>query len=127
KSARSVLKNLKNLRTGLKLDDFGTGYSSLSNLWALHFDGLKIDRSFVAGLAAGPESRGIVETMIKLAHALDMTVVAEGIEEERQIRELRRLGCESGQGFYFSRPVEAEAAERLLRKRAKRFDPARVA
>lgn len=110
-SSRTVLTGLQALHIGLKLDDFGTGYSSLAYLRALHFDSLKIDRSFVAKMLIDPEAHIIVETIIKLAQAMEMTVVAEGIEEEAQVEELLRLGCETGQGFYFSRPVVAEQAE----------------
>jgi EAL domain-containing protein (putative c-di-GMP-specific phosphodiesterase class I) len=112
--AKQILEKLQAMNVGLKLDDFGTGYSSLSYLRELHFDSLKIDRSFVARMSEDAESHAIVETMIKLAQAMDMTVVAEGIEEEHQLNELIRLGCEIGQGFYFSRPVEAAKAEKLL-------------
>ncbi len=79
----------------------------------MHFDSLKIDRSFIAKMTADPETHAIVETIIKLAHALGMTVVAEGIEEEPQLLELAKLGCDTVQGYYFSRPVDALAAERL--------------
>jgi len=113
--AEVVLAQLQAMHIGLKLDDFGTGYSSLTYLRALHFDSIKIDRSFVAKMMSDPESHIIVETILKLAQALEMTVIAEGIEQEPQIGELLRLGCEVGQGFYFSRPVEAEIAEQQLR------------
>ena len=112
--SKAVLTGLQAMRIGLKLDDFGTGYSSLAYLRALHFDSLKIDRSFVAKMLVDSESHIIVDTIVKLAHALDMTVVAEGIEEEPQIAELVRLGCDTGQGFYFSCPVEATQAEAQL-------------
>lgn len=113
-SAQDVLSNLQLLRVGLKLDDFGTGYSSLSCLRTLHFDSLKIDRSFVMRLAENPETHVIVETILNLARALGMSVVAEGIERRDQLEELIRMGCEVGQGFYFSKPVEAALAERQL-------------
>ncbi len=112
--AREVLAGLQTLGVGLKLDDFGTGYSSLSCLRALHFDSLKIDQSFIARMNSDPDSRAIVDTVIKLAHSLDMSVVAEGIEEEEQAQELTRLGCETGQGYLFSRPVRSHDIEALL-------------
>jgi len=112
--AKHTIASLRAMDVGLKLDDFGTGYSSLSHLGDLRFDALKIDRSFVARMSEDAESHAIVETMIKLALAMKMDVVAEGIEEERQLNELIRLGCETGQGFYFSKPVEASKAEKLL-------------
>ncbi len=109
-----VLARLRALHIGLKLDDFGTGYSSLSCLRTLHFDSLKIDRSFVQRLDLDPESRAIVETILNLARSLHMTVVAEGVENEKQRATLLNLGCDDGQGFLFSKPVAAEAAERAL-------------
>ena len=113
-TAGAVLARLRALHVGLKLDDFGTGYSSLSCLRTLPFDSLKIDRSFVQRLHADHESRAIVETILKLARSLHMTVVAEGIENEEQRASLLELGCETGQGFLFSKPVPAELAEYLL-------------
>jgi diguanylate cyclase (GGDEF)-like protein len=113
-SAKDVLAGIQDLRVGLKLDDFGTGYSSLSYLRALHFDSLKIDRTFVERLETDAESRAIVETIIQLANALRMNVVAEGIEDEHQLGELIRLGCEMGQGFLFSHPLGTADAEELL-------------
>ncbi len=113
-SAERVLADLQSLRVGLKLDDFGTGYSSLSYLRSMHFDSLKIDRSFVNRIGADPEGAALVETIVNLAHTLHMNVVAEGIENEYQLAELNRLGCETGQGFYFSKPLEADVAETLM-------------
>jgi diguanylate cyclase (GGDEF)-like protein len=113
-SAKDVLSKIQALRVGLKLDDFGTGYSSLSYLRTLHFDSLKIDRSFVERLASDRESRAIVETIISLAETLRMNVDAEGIENEPQLSELIKLGCPTGQGFLFSKPIEADAAGKLL-------------
>jgi EAL domain-containing protein (putative c-di-GMP-specific phosphodiesterase class I) len=113
-SVQEILARLRALHIGLKLDDFGTGYSSLSCLRTLHFDSLKIDRSFVQRLNVDPESCAIVETILNLARSLHMTVVAEGIQNEEQRATLLRLGCEIGQGFLFSKPVPAEVAERAL-------------
>ncbi len=113
-SAREIITAIQNMGIGLKLDDFGTGYSSLSYLRELRFDSLKIDCSFVSKLTEDAEAHAIVDTIIKLAHTLDMTVVAEGIEDEKQLNELIKLGCDVGQGYYFSRPVDASAAEQLL-------------
>jgi diguanylate cyclase (GGDEF)-like protein len=113
-SVSDVLAELQALHVGLKLDDFGTGYSSLSYLRTLHFDSLKIDPSFVRRVATDRETRAIVATIINLAHTLHMNVVAEGIETEGQLAGLIELGCNTGQGFLFSRPIPAEAAEKLL-------------
>jgi EAL domain-containing protein (putative c-di-GMP-specific phosphodiesterase class I) len=113
-SVQKILSDLRALHVGLKLDDFGTGYSSLSCLRTLQFDSLKIDRSFIQRLNVDPESCAIVETILSLASSLHMTVVAEGVQDEEQRATLLRLGCETGQGFLFSKPVAAEAAERAL-------------
>jgi len=113
-SVQDVLARLRTLHIGLKLDDFGTGYSSLSCLRTLHFDSLKIDRSFVQRLNVDQESCAIVETILNLARSLHMTVVAEGIQNEEQRTTLLKLGCKTGQGFLFSKPVAADAAERAL-------------
>lgn len=113
-AAREVLAHLRSLRVGLKLDDFGTGYSSLNYLRNLHFDSLKIDRCFVTKLGIDQEARAIVETMVNLAHALGMTVVAEGIENEKQLQELEQMGCDLGQGFLFSKPLDCLSIENLL-------------
>jgi diguanylate cyclase (GGDEF)-like protein len=119
-SAQEVLASIKALQVGLKLDDFGTGYSSLSYLRTFHFDSLKIDRTFVERMGSDPECRAIVETIIHLADAFRMSVVAEGIENERQLADLIGLGCETGQGFYFSEPLEAGLAEKLLEDSSRR-------
>lgn len=113
-SVQKILSALRALRVGLKLDDFGTGYSSLSCLRTLQFDSLKIDRSFIQRLNIDQESRAIVETILSLASSLHMTVVAEGIQDEEQRATLLNLGCETGQGYLFSKPVAAAAAERAL-------------
>jgi len=113
-SVQTILSGLRSLHVGLKLDDFGTGYSSLSCLRTLQFDSLKIDRSFIQRLNVDTESCAIVETILSLAGSLHMTVVAEGVQEEEQCATLLKLGCETGQGFLFSKPVTADAAERAL-------------
>jgi EAL domain-containing protein (putative c-di-GMP-specific phosphodiesterase class I) len=89
----------------IAIDDFGTGFSSLSYLSKLPVDTLKIDRSFVTDIAAGPEGLALVSTIIKLAHSLKLKAVAEGVETEEQARLLRLLECDEMQGFLFSKPV----------------------
>lgn len=111
----NVLKKIKDLGVRLSIDDFGTGYSSLSYLHRFPIDTLKIDRSFVGTMEDGSENGEIVRTVIALAKALNLSVIAEGIESIHQFHQLRILGCEYGQGFLFSRPVPASEAEKLLR------------
>lgn len=98
----------------LSMDDFGAGFSSFTHLHRLPFDALKIDRSFVAGLDASRRSRAIVANVVRLAHDLDMTVVAEGVETEAQRRFLRDVDCDFGQGFLLGPPAPASALNREL-------------
>jgi diguanylate cyclase (GGDEF)-like protein len=114
-SARKVLVALRATGVQLDLDDFGTGYASLAYLNVVHFDALKIDKSFVLRMDSDGESFAIIKTIMALAQDLHMGVVAEGIETESQLRQLTGLGCKSGQGFYFARPVDAQVAGELLR------------
>jgi EAL domain-containing protein (putative c-di-GMP-specific phosphodiesterase class I) len=111
--ATPLLSQLKALHVKLLLDDFGTGYSSLGYLHDFRFDTLKIDRSFVARLGVGKQAE-IIHTIVSLARTLGMEVVAEGVETQAQAVQLRALGVEFAQGFFFSRPVDVEAFERLL-------------
>jgi EAL domain-containing protein (putative c-di-GMP-specific phosphodiesterase class I) len=113
-SAGETLVRLRALGVRLKLDDFGTGYSSLSYLRAFQFDSLKIDRSFLSKVVSDPETSAIVAMIVHLAHALNMNVVAEGIENSQQLAEAVRLGCDTAQGFHFSAALEKDAAEQLL-------------
>jgi diguanylate cyclase (GGDEF)-like protein len=106
-SALFVLRSLEDLGLTLAIDDFGTGYSSLTYLERFPLDILKIDKSFVDGLSTEVEGSPIVGAVIDLAHDLGMTVVAEGVETEDQLTELRRLGCDHAQGYLFSRPFPA--------------------
>ena len=99
---------------GLALDDFGIGYSSLSMLETLPFDTLKLDRAFVSRLGATRSSAPLVRAIADLGAALELEVVAEGIETELQVAELRRLGVRRGQGSFFSRPLEPRRIEELV-------------
>jgi len=110
----NALGKLRDMNIQVSIDDFGTGYSSLGYLHRLPANCLKIDRAFIRDMEGNGESTQIVNTIILLAHALQMTVVAEGIEDEEQLRRLRELGCEFGQGYLFSPPVDAEAGTELL-------------
>ncbi|MDE2367732.1 MAG: EAL domain-containing protein [Burkholderiales bacterium] len=114
-AAMSTLKALRQLGVGLSIDDFGTGYSSLSHLAVLPIDSLKIDMSFVRNLRAGSNEAAVIKAIVLLASLLGKQVIAEGIETEAQLELLRELGCGFGQGFYLSRPLAVEAADRLLR------------
>jgi diguanylate cyclase (GGDEF)-like protein/PAS domain S-box-containing protein len=111
--AAKLLSELREFGVKIYLDDFGTGYSSLSHLHKLPVDALKIDRSFVKSLLL-PDRPAIVESILALARTLNTSVVAEGIEEDVQARELKRLGCTHAQGFLFSRPLSTRAVEELL-------------
>ena len=105
-----LLNRLKGLNTTIAMDDFGTGYSSLAYLQKLPIDVLKIDRSFVTGMLADRDSIAIVRAILSLASALGMQTTAEGIETAELAQTLAALGCSYGQGFYYSRPLGADAA-----------------
>ena len=96
------------------LDDFGTGYSSMSYLKKFDIDYLKIDQSFVRDMDVDRDNRAIAESIIAMAHKLDMKVIAEGIETEAQKDLLHSAGCDYGQGYLFSRPVTSAEFEQLL-------------
>ena len=105
------LRAIRAMGVTVAIDDFGTGFSSLSHLSKLPMDTLKIDRSFVVDMTAGPEGQALVSTIINLAHSLKLKVVAEGVETEEQLRLLRSLNCEEMQGFLFSEPLPGEIFE----------------
>jgi diguanylate cyclase (GGDEF)-like protein len=108
--ATRVFDALKALDATVAMDDFGTGYSSLAYLQRLPIDVLKIDKSFVSGMMVDPDAVAIVRAVLSLAEALGMSTTAEGVETVELATTLATLGCASGQGFYFARPLEAEAA-----------------
>lgn len=120
KAAGHVLARLHDLGVGVSIDDFGTGYASLDYVRRFTVaDELKIDRTFVTDLERQtPADEAIVSASIVLAHALGLRVVAEGVETERQLQALQRLGCDLGQGYLFSRPVPASAVPDLVRSGA---------
>ena len=111
--ARNVFSDLKELGVRLSIDDFGTGYSSLNYLRRFPVDTLKIDRSFISNMDID-DNRKIVATMVMLAHSLGLRVIAEGMETEDQLRQLKELGCEFAQGYLFSKPLRAEEAEQFM-------------
>jgi diguanylate cyclase (GGDEF)-like protein/PAS domain S-box-containing protein len=110
----SVIEQLSRLGIAIALDDFGTGYSSLSYLTLLHPKIIKIDQSFVSPPRASVHNDTLLETIISLGQKLNMTVLAEGIETEHQFNRLRELGCNLGQGYFFSRAVPKDEARRLV-------------
>jgi EAL domain-containing protein (putative c-di-GMP-specific phosphodiesterase class I) len=105
------LSAIRALGVTIAIDDFGTGFSSLSYLSKLPLDTLKIDRSFVTDMVARADGQTLVAVIINLAHALKLKVVAEGVETEEQLRELRLLSCDEMQGFLFGEPVPAAIFE----------------
>jgi diguanylate cyclase (GGDEF)-like protein/PAS domain S-box-containing protein len=111
----ALLTRLKEMGVRLAIDDFGTGYSSLSYLHRFPVDVLKIDRSFVDRLNQATDEAALARTIVQLGQSLGMVTVAEGIEQYDQFLALNRMTCEIGQGYYFSRPLPAEEAGRLLR------------
>jgi len=111
---RSPLTELRDLGVRIALDDFGTGYSSLTYLKRFPVDCMKIDQSFVAGVAADAYDAAIVQSVVDLAHAVGLSVVAEGLETPAQLDCLRRLGCDQGQGYLFSKPRPAQDLDALL-------------
>ncbi|HST54119.1 MAG TPA: EAL domain-containing protein [Pyrinomonadaceae bacterium] len=113
-SATEMLSQLRDLGVQLSIDDFGTGYSSLSYLHRFPINTLKIDRSFVTRMAENTENVEIVRSIVMLAQVLGMDVVAEGVETKEQLKILRDLRCEYGQGYYFSRPSNAADAEKII-------------
>ena len=109
-----VLTQLKELGTIVQIDDFGTGYSSLSNLSGLPVSALKIDRSFIRRMGEDVKNKQIVRAIVTLANSLGISVAAEGIETEEQLKFMADLGCNEAQGYFFSKPVSAKEAKKLF-------------
>jgi EAL domain-containing protein (putative c-di-GMP-specific phosphodiesterase class I) len=110
------LAALEALGSKLLVDDFGTGYSSLSQLQRMDLDVLKVDRAFTAQLCEGGEGEALFRAILSMAHALDMSVVAEGVETSAQLRMLRELRCDEVQGYLVSRPLPADGMAALMRR-----------
>ena len=108
------LRSLKELGVRIAIDDFGTGYSSLAYLRQFPVDALKIDRSFISGIAGSKGSATLIHTLVQLGKTLDIETLAEGIEERSQLETLQREHCDHGQGFLFSRPLDVDAVEKFL-------------
>ena len=113
-NVKEQLNSLKALGVCLALDDFGTGYASLSYLQEYPFDFIKIDKSFISKITADKTQRAIVNAILALAEALDMQVIAEGIENEQQRDLLLAMGCQYGQGYWFGKPMSAEVTTNML-------------
>lgn len=116
KEAIAILHILKGMGIQISIDDFGVGYSSLNYLRRMPLSSLKIDRSFVTNLLASHSDAAIVEAIVALAHSLDLSVVAEGVETEQQLAFLRELGCDEIQGFLLGQPTRVEEVTRFLRR-----------
>ncbi|MGO9761684.1 MAG: putative bifunctional diguanylate cyclase/phosphodiesterase [Solirubrobacteraceae bacterium] len=108
------LRLLKQLGIRIAIDDFGTGYSSLAYLREFPADALKIDRSFISNIAASKQSAALIRTLVQLGKTLEIETLAEGIEDQLQLKALQREQCDQGQGFLFSRPLDAHAIEAFL-------------
>jgi EAL domain-containing protein (putative c-di-GMP-specific phosphodiesterase class I) len=98
----------------LSIDDFGTGYSSLSYLKRFAVDKLKIDQSFIRDLATDPDDAAIIRAIIQMAHGLNLTTIAEGVENAGMLEQLRIFNCDEAQGYHFARPMPAAEFERFL-------------
>lgn len=123
-TVRATIASLRSAGLGIALDDFGTGFASLTRLHAFPFDKLKIDMSFVRSMQHDSGSRKIVASVIGLGQSLGMTVVAEGVETEKQATMLRRLGCDVGQGWLFGKPLNgAQTAELLETRKQQTLSP----
>jgi EAL domain-containing protein (putative c-di-GMP-specific phosphodiesterase class I) len=113
-AAVTKLTELNDLGVGIAIDDFGTGYSSLSYLQELPVDTIKIDKSFIDGVDAGPEESALARAVIKLGATLSLKTVAEGVETAGAFEMLTSLGCDYGQGYLFSRPIDGAEIDRFL-------------
>jgi EAL domain-containing protein (putative c-di-GMP-specific phosphodiesterase class I) len=113
-SAARRLRELKAIGVRIAVDDFGTGYSSLAYLRQFPVDAVKIDRSFISGIAGSSDSRALIHTLVQLGKTLGLETLGEGIEDRVQLRQLQRERCDTGQGFLFARPLEPEAIDQLL-------------
>ena len=116
------LAAIKDLGVRIAIDDFGTGYSSLAHLQRFPVDALKIDRSFISGLKDNKESETLIHTLVQLGKALAIETFAEGIEEQQELSLLREEDCDSGQGFLFARPLDADATQEFFATWAQRAE-----
>jgi len=110
----AILNELKRLGVRISIDDFGTGYSSLAYLKRIPADALKIDSTFVGGLGEDLEDTAIVQMIVDLAHTFGMEVIAEGVESQEHLEQLKEMGCDLVQGFYFAKPLSPKEASEFL-------------
>jgi len=122
-SAQGALESLGDLGVRLSLDDFGTGYSSLSYLRQLPFDSVKIDRSLIRNIVEAPKAAALAAAIIQMGHALDLQVIAEGVETPEQVALMKALGCDIAQGFYFAKPLAPEQLTELLHNQPRWLPP----
>jgi EAL domain-containing protein (putative c-di-GMP-specific phosphodiesterase class I) len=113
-STQNALRSLRDLGVRLSLDDFGTGYSSLSQLTDLRLDSVKIDRSLIRNIVDAPQAAAVALAIVHMGHALNLEVIAEGIETQQQAARLQALGCDIAQGFYFAKPMAPQQLTALL-------------
>jgi EAL domain-containing protein (putative c-di-GMP-specific phosphodiesterase class I) len=118
----ATMRGIARLGVRFLLDDFGTGYSSLAYLSDLPINGLKVDRSFVSTLGIDERTTAITTGIVRMAQALGVDVIAEGVETDAQIDALRALGCELAQGFHLHLPSSAEAISGLLKRQRSRLE-----
>ncbi|GAB4088573.1 EAL domain-containing protein [Hydrogenophaga soli] len=114
--ALTTLNGLKAMGVRLSIDDFGTGYSSLAYLKRFKVDRLKIDQSFVRDLRDNPDDAVIVQAIIQMAHSLGLVTIAEGVEDENTSQQLRDLGCDEAQGYFWGRPMDVKQVDEYLLK-----------
>ena len=110
-----ILEELQTAGISISIDDFGTGYSSLAYLKRFPIDAVKIDRSFVSDIVANSDDAAMVLAVISMAHAMELKVIAEGVEAEAQLQFLRANGCDQIQGYFFSRPLGSAGITAFLR------------
>ncbi|WP_194392776.1 bifunctional diguanylate cyclase/phosphodiesterase [Bradyrhizobium sp. CCBAU 51765] len=122
--AQQSIATLKAMGCGISLDDFGTGYSSLSHVHRLPLDKIKVDRSFVADINENPVSHKIIKSLTGLCDDMEIACVVEGVETRAQLDSLRRLGCDFIQGYYFAKPMPADAIGDYLAKEGQRLEGA---
>ncbi len=120
--AQQSIATLKATGCGISLDDFGTGYSSLSHVHRLPLDKIKVDRSFVADINENPVSHKIIKSLTGLCDDMEIACVVEGVETRAQLDSLRRLGCDFIQGYYFVKPMPADAIGDYLAKESQRLE-----